>query len=82
MKRHSTANIRMPEGVLYPARGVHANSTLIEGKRYGEHNQRRDKPYLNGNRIVSRRMYAVLKGTCTTALSGWSLLINEGGKTV
>jgi riboflavin kinase/FMN adenylyltransferase len=29
-----TANIRLPEGVMYPARGVYATNTLFEGERY------------------------------------------------
>jgi riboflavin kinase/FMN adenylyltransferase len=29
-----TANLRLPEGVLYPARGVYATNTLLKGRRY------------------------------------------------
>ncbi len=46
-----TANIRLPEGVLYPARGVYATSTLIEGKRYRSITNVGINPTFNGSRM-------------------------------
>jgi riboflavin kinase/FMN adenylyltransferase len=48
-----TANIRLPEGVMYPARGVYATNTLFEGKRYISITNVGINPTFNNDRTVT-----------------------------
>jgi riboflavin kinase/FMN adenylyltransferase len=46
-----TANIRLPEGVLYPAKGVYATNTLSEGKRFRSVTNVGINPTFSGGRL-------------------------------
>ena len=52
-----TANIRLPEGVMYPARGVYATNTLFEGKRYISITNKKINPPLTMTERLQRLIY-------------------------